>query len=343
MSNRVLLIGPNFHDFNRYIAAAYEELGWSVTLEPYDTPVTPYTLWNQLRYKLTSRKEEMREHGRQLFSEQVRQVFDAVRPELVFLVNGEMLLAETVAYMRQSSKVALWLFDSIMRLPYCWNLLPCCDQIFCYEAEDIPMIQERLSITASFLPQAVDPSAYHPLEGERQTWDLVFAADLWKSEKRQRLIQRVVASFPERKIRVWGCYKPWYKGLWRCLSRERRDVYTNRNASTAQLNLDYNRSTVVLNIHHEQQQNGANPKVYEIAASGSYQVCDANPYIESLFSHGEVGLYHDEEEMLSMIRWALDPAHAEERETKAEAARKLIFESHTFVHRMQTVLQQLGL
>jgi spore maturation protein CgeB len=38
-----------------------------------------------------------------------------------------------------------------------------------------------------------------------------------------------------------------------------------------------------LNIHHEQSQNGANPKVFEICGSGSYQICDANPYIESFF------------------------------------------------------------
>ena len=164
--------------------------------------------------------------------------------------------------------------------------------------------------------------------------DIVFAGDLWQSKKRRQLIQAVVSHYNDRTIRVWGIYKPWYKGFWQWITRERRDVYTNRNASAEQLNLDYNRAKVVLNIHHEQQKDGANPKVFEICASGAYQLCDANPYIESLFPNGEVGLYHNEQELFALIDYAL----THDMSAQAQAAREQIISHHTFKQRIETVL-----
>ena len=281
--NKVLLIGPNFHDFNEYVADAFRQQGWGVTTMAYDSPIHPYSLYNKIRYKLAPNKSRLREISRESFSSQVKDVFDKEAPQMVFMLNGEMLTPDVILHLRQSSKVVVWLFDSITRLPYCWKILPFCHKVFCYEFDDISLIRKELSIEASFLPQAVNPKAYYSIPNQTKEWDIVFAADLWKSEKRKKLIQAVVRSFSDKKNRVWGIYKPWYKNLWESLTRERRDIYTNCNASTKQLNLDYNKAKVVLNIHNEQQTNGANPKVYEIAATGAFQICDANPYIESLF------------------------------------------------------------
>lgn len=337
MSN-LLLIGPHFHDFNKYLADAFCQLGWEVSTVAYDTPIHPYSRFNRIRYKLARRKSLLQEKSRMSFSEHAKAVFDKKSPQLVFLLNGEMLTPETVRYFAENSRVLLWLFDSITRLPHCWRIAPLCHKVFCYEKDDVGLIKAKLGVAAEFLPQAVDPSAYCKMTQVEKEWDIVFAADMWKSARRKLLIQSVVSRFPDAKIRVWGIYKPWYKGLREWLLRERRDVYTNRNASTAQLNLDYNKARVVLNIHNEQQTNGANPKVYEIAASGSYQVCDANPYIESLFPNGEIGLYHNEQELAKQIEWALNPANEREREARAERAREIVLSVHTFVDRMRQVL-----
>ena len=337
MNNTVLLIGPNFHDFNLYLASAFKQLGWDVVMQAYDTPMNPYSKYNMVRYKLSHQKNKLKETSRRLFSAQVREIFQQTTPQLVFVLNGEMLTPETVQLMNQNSCVLLWLFDSITRIPYCWELLPHCNGVFCYEQDDIRIIKEQTNLDAEFLPQAVDSSAYFKIENAEKHWDLVFAADLWKSAKRKHLIQTVVSHFANRKIRVWGIYKPWYKGLWESITRERRDIYTNRNTSSKQLNIDYNQAKIVLNIHNEQQNNGANPKVYEIAATGSYQICDANPYIEKLFPNGEIGLYHNEKELIEQINWALDPANEPEREARAKRAQEIVLSSHRFVDRIRQV------
>ena len=74
----------------------------------------------------------------------------------------------------------------------------------------------------------------------------------------------------------------------------------------------------------------------------TYQICDANPYIESLFPNGEVGLYHNEEELFSLISWALDENNKQERERHAEAAYQIISEKHTFLSRVREMLEKVG-
>ena len=109
------------------------------------------------------------------------------------------------------------------------------------------------------------------------------------------------------------------------------------------MNLDYNKARLVLNIHHEQQRDGANPKVYEIAASGAYQVCDENPYLKTLFPNNEIGFYNNENEMIDQIRWALAPENATEIARRAALAHQRIMQSHTYTHRMKEMLQMAGL
>ena len=330
----VLIIAPNFHYFAESIADAFEQAGYSVYCEKYDTPIHPYTRWNRLRYKIGN-KAALREQSRLNYKAHILQVFHDRQPDLVFIVNGDILLPEVVQTMQQISRVAIWLFDSVRRMPTALSNLRFADKVFCYEQTDIDYLKSGHHIEALFLPQAADTALYHPLSVAKDL-DIVFAGDLWQSKKRRQLIQAVVSHYNDRTIRVWGIYKPWYKGLWQWLTRERRDVYTNRNASAEQLNLDYNRAKVVLNIHHEQQKDGANPKVFEICASGAYQLCDANPYIATLFPDGEVGLYHNEQELFALIDYAL----THDMSAQAQAAHEQVISHHTFTQRIDAVCEQ---
>jgi len=176
------------------------------------------------------------------------------------------------------------------------------------------------------------------LDGVEKDIDILFVGDLYHSPRRKQYISEVIAAFPEKKIKVAGIYKPWYKDPLKALLRERRDVYLNRNLPPQKVNALYNRARVVLNIHNEQQSDGANPKVFEICAAGAYQICDANPYIKTLFPSGEIGVYSDVEQLKSLIADAL----AGDKTAEASAACSLVRERHTFRCRLQTVLSDLS-
>lgn len=300
---RVLIIGPDFHYFNESIAKAFRKLGWETKVEAYDTPVHPYSAWNKCRYKLSSNKLALKNESRLRYDSYIRECFDGYQPDLVFIMNGDNLATSTITYFHKRAKVAFWLFDSITRMMHTIDNLREADAVYCYEQTDIPLLAEK-QIKASFLPQAVDTTLYYPIPGIEKKYDIVFAGEIWNSKKRQQLLQTVVSHFIDKKIRVVGRYKIPTKDFFGWLFRRHRDIYTNKNASAEELNLLYNQARVVLNIHGEQQQDGANPKVYEILAAGAHEVCDANPYIEAHFSR-VMDLYHSEEEMIAIIETAL--------------------------------------
>lgn len=354
---KVLIIGPNFHYFNQSVERAFRALGFDTRILSYDNPVHPYTFANKIRYKFSKDKLALKRQSRALFHLEAEYTFLDYEPDLVFVMNGDMLLADTLRHWRgqleddpqpveKPARVALWFFDSMTHIPLCEENISAVDAVFCYEQTDIPLIREQYDVEAYFLPQAVDPAIYHPLDGSYKRYDIVFAGDLVHSTKRREVMQAVVAHYPDLRIKVWGEYKPWYKNPWAWFTRERRDVYRNHNASGKQLNQDYNASRIVLNIHHEQQQDGANPKVYEIAATGTYQICDANPYIDQLFSKGEAGLYHidntvGEEHRYDELFSCIDEALLHDKTKQAQSAQSLILGAHTFEARMAQVLSYL--
>ena len=367
---KVLIIGPRFHYFNQSIERAFRALGYETRVLAYDNPVHPYDAVNKVRYKLTADKLRMKRESRALFHLEAELAFEEYQPDVVFVMNGDMLLPDTLLHWRgqmeddpqpveHSAKVALWFFDSFTHIPLCEDNIPAVDAVFCYEQTDLPLIREKYGVEAHFLPQAVDTELYHPLnDNARQEeipnsslltphyhYDLVFAGDIFHSQKRREVIQAVVTHYPQLRMRVWGEYKPWYKNPWQWLKRERKDVYMNRNASAEELNRDYNLSRIVLNVHIEQQKDGANPKVYEIAASGAYQICDANPYVRQLFLNGEVGFYtldaspeHRYDSLFACIDYAL----AHEMSEQARAAYQVVTQNHTFEQRIKLVMEVLG-
>lgn len=333
---KALIIGPDFFNFNAAASGAFASAGYDVSVAEYGTPVDPYDRCNKWRYKLAPCKEAWRERNRWERQGHFIGIFDSYRPEIVFILNGEVLLPETLDYFRSRARVALWCFDSVKHIPAVQGHIDHVDLFYCYDRGDIEFYAAQ-GKRALFLPQAADEAIYHPLQGVHKDIDILFVGDLYHSPRRQRYIRGVVEAFPGRKIKVAGIYKPWYKNPLKALLRERRDIYTNRNVAPEDVNKLYNRARVVLNIHNEQQSDGANPKVFEICASGAYQICDANPYIRSLFPGGEVGLYDTPEQLQGLIAQALQG----DMSSRAGAACRFVLDNHTFSCRIGQVIGDL--
>ena len=333
---KILIIGPRYYNYLDAAAAAFGKLGHEVVVEPYDNPIHPYTPMMKVRYKLSRHKERLQERSRTLFNAFILKRFGETGPGLVFILNGEILYEETLDKFRESAKVGIWFFDNREKLPLATGHIDHADALFCFENDDVQWYA-RQGKKAYFLPQACDCGIYRPLGLEKDI-DIVFVGTLYTSRKRRRTTEALCRRFPELKIEVYGLYRPWYKGLLKCLTRPRKDVFLNRNVNAAQANELYNRARIALNIHQEFQKDGANPRVFEICGSGAYQICDRNPYVESLFPDGEIGLYSTEEELFSLVEKALRENTAE----RAEAARNMVLSRHSYEVRMKTVLEKLG-
>ena len=98
---KVLIIGPRFYYFNESIERAFSALGFDTRILTFDNPVHPYNLINKIRYKLTKDKLGMKRESRQQWQPEADRAFSQYAPDIVFVMNGNMLLPETLKRWRQ--------------------------------------------------------------------------------------------------------------------------------------------------------------------------------------------------------------------------------------------------
>ena len=147
----------------------------------------------------------------------------------------------------------------------------------------------------------------------------------------------IVERYPNLRLLFYGHYKPYYKNPIKWFFREKRNILKNVNIPPEKVNELYGRCKIALNIHHNQTLNGANQRVFESSGAGAYQICDANPYIASVFPNGEIGLYKNEAELMACIEDALQNDKSE----NAKKAQEIILSNHTFLHRVKEMLAVL--
>lgn len=329
---KVMIIGPSYYNYTDSCKAAFERAGYETVVENFDTPVHPYTSLMRILYKLSVNKKAFRQKNTIRYNRYIKVQFNESNPNIVFILNGDFLLPETLDYFRKSAKTALWMFDNIEKIPQAEDHFNHVDALFCFDQKETALFG-KCGKNVYFLPQACDTDKYFPIQCKKDL-DIVFIGDMVYSEKRRRIANAVIERFPQCRIEMYGPYQPWYKGLITWILRPHKNIFKNRNTNSEESNEIYNRAKIALNIHKEYQKDGANPRVFEICGSGTYQICDANPYIESLFPNGEIGLYHNDEELFALIEEALDKNMSEQ----AEAAHTTVENKHSFDNRIGTVL-----
>lgn len=333
MEKKVLVIGPNYFNYLKASAESFKKHGYAVTIDAYDTPIHPYTAVMKLRYKICRNKKLLKAKRISCYNRHIVELFNRIKPDIVFIMNGEILTGCTLDHMRRDAKVVVWLYDNLEKLTGSAYHLDHVDLLCSFEQDDVEYLS-KMGNNVRFLPQACDTSTYYPIQKEKNI-DISFVGHIFYSPKRRATIDAVIERFPDKKIVVYGLYMPWYKGFWKWLTRKNRKVYKNRMIPADKVNELYNKSKVVLNIHQESQKQGANPRTFEIIGSGAYQICDSNPYIEELFTDGEIGVYHNYEELFNLIEEGLNT----DKSVTIAKARKYVLENHSFDRRIEKVLE----
>lgn len=333
--SRVLIISSPYFGYQNSVGRAFQELGYEVHIETYDEPIHPFKGLLRWRHKFAVNKERLRAKSRALYDIHIKQVFDTFRPDIVFIYNGNILLDERLDYFRKTSKVICWMYDSVQRrgMERSRDHIDHADAVFCFEESDVEYYSAQ-GKKSYFLPQAADSSVYFPMNRSEKDIDIMFVGAIYTSQKRIDMLKYLISKFPDKKIVIYGEYKPYFKNPVKWLFRERRDIYKNHNIPPEKVNKLYNRTKVALNIHNAQTFNGANPRVFEACAAGAYQVCDTNPFIESLFQNEEIGLYHSKEEMVEKIQYALE----HDMSSQSKAGYEIITAEHTFLARVKYML-----
>lgn len=99
----------------------------------------------------------------------------------------------------------------------------------------------------------------------------------------------------------------------------------------------YNSATINLNITNAQLVTAVNQRVFDVPACNAFLLSDFRSDLSHLFTTGEeVVVFHDMEDMKQKAAYYLD--HEEERKEIAARAYQRVIRDHTYIHRVQSII-----
>jgi spore maturation protein CgeB len=182
----------------------------------------------------------------------------------------------------------------------------------------------------TYIPHAFDPAVHQPTPADpEEACDVLLIATGWQS--RIDLLEQI----------DWTGIRLILRGTWSRLRPDSplRPFYRQgpvMNADTPRL---YASAAICLNLHRgDPDAVSLNPRAYELAACGAFQVSDARQELRALLG-GSVPTFRTAQELSGLVRHYL--ANPEERRALADVARQQI-KRETFDRRVESLLAKVG-
>ncbi len=245
------------------------------------------------------------------------------RPDAVLVFKGASLEPEAIDRLRQGSRARWlnWFPDSPHLLDVSLRIGRAYDVVFVFDSS---MVARHVALgrNARYLAEGCEPSFHRPLPDPR--WPRSPIAFVGSREPGRAAALELVADLG---LRVWG--PDWPAG----------PLYGDDFIRA------FSNADLALNVHQffgEPAERGwygtgANRRVFELAAIGTAQLCDAKADIARNFADGrEIVLFRSPDELRVRARELLaDPAR---RAALAAAARQRALAEHTWGHRLTEML-----
>lgn len=354
---KVLVSGSSFHGYRDTIARAFNEFGCEVKISNWPNlagkTFSRFKLLQAEKINIFTEKylnKEELEHN--LFEELIvaynrellKEVF-SMKPDLLLVINGNILLPDTLKKIRSNSDtiLILWCYDSPLRFINVLNGGKFYHIFYTYEPSDIPNLL-KYDIQANLLLMAYDSTSYFMLKDRKITYDLSFVGSLGDYPDRKNILEMIISNYNTLKLDVWGAAWTWYNPFLIYEYKVKRRILGkhlhNYNLPPNEINKIYNSSCICLNMHHRQSKEGMNPRTFEILGAGGFQLVDYKSKMDDVFDIGnEIICYYNESDLLNKIRYYLE--NEDERKRIAKKGYDLVKKKHTYKHRVETILNDM--
>lgn len=322
----------------RYCGNALRELGHVV--EYFEAPdfFGAFSALKTLRVG-TDRLDYLENSFLQVVSQAILAKVETFCPDLVLAMAQAPLSRQALKRLRRDKvPTAMWFVEDREVFPYWKAFAPYYDLFAVIQKGDFADQLAALGQRDSFyLPLAADPAVHRPLE-------------LSAVERRKcgSEISFVGAGYPNRRLafrqlaghdlRIWGNDWDGETTLAPYLQRDGARIETEEVVRI------FNATTINVNLHSSVRPgvlvgdgDFVNPRTFELAACGAFQMVDRRGLLPELFAEGELALFSDMPELLQGIAYYL--AHPEARSEFAARGRARVLAEHTYAHRMQTLLR----
>lgn len=265
-------------------------------------------------------------------------------PDLVLaMAQAPMSLGALEHLRRKKFLTAMWFVENYRHLTYWQQLAAGYDYWFVIQKDECQSALKRAGAPhVNYLPMAADPVIHRPLiltadEQREFGADVSFVGAGYPN--RRALLPQWLS--PEWTFKLWGNEWEGATALASVLQRRGARIDTETCLSV------FNATSINLNLHSsagdglDPLADFVNPRTFELAACGAFQLTDHRALLGDLFAKEEMVQFGHADDVPFLIRtWLRDPAG---RQRVAEAARQRVLAEHTYVHRMRDLLAELGL
>ncbi len=323
----------------QYCSRALQALGHDV--ESFES-----SEWYAL-YRFMQRLTDQEAHVQQLQGMVSNALAEAVvaralkwEPDLIFALAQAPLHESALARLRKFGvPTAFWFVEDFRVMSYWQRVGPLYDHFFGIQSgEFLQQLKELGCRGVHYLPMACDPSIHQALSlmpQERQAYgsDVSFVGAGYYNRR------NVFQGLLDFDLKIWGSDWQGCPALNSVLQRDGARISTEESVKI------FNASTINLNLHSSPYHEGlnphgdyVNPRTFELAACGAFQLVDHRALLPDLFRVGEeLVCFSTLAEARQLISYYL--THADERHAIAARTRARALRDHTYEQRTQEMLE----
>ena len=341
---RVLLVLPMYGGslpIGRYCAEALARLGHSVEVFAAPAFHGAFTALKDLRVT-ADRLAFLENSFLQVVSQAVLAKAETFEPDLVLSLAQAPLSQQALRRLRRDGvATAMWFVEDHRLFTYWRAFAPLYDYFAVIQI--VPFFERLHEIGCDkvlYLPLAAAPQFHRPL-------------DLTPVERRQfgSDVSFLGAGYPNRRraflqllhfdLKIWGTE---WEGEPALADRVQRAGARIAPEEAVKI---FNATAVNLNLHSSIRADElvpkgdfVNPRTFELAACGAFQLVDQRELMDELFSPGELETFVNLDELKEKIGYYL--AHPDARAAMAAQARERVLKDHTYERRMDTLLAYIA-
>ena len=236
---------------------------------------------------------------------------------------------------------ALWFVEDYLRFGYWREMARFYDFVFTIQqGECLNAIKQAGAGEVHYVPCACDPEVHRPVTlstEEKRYWGspVSFVGSGYYNR------QQSFASFAKLPFKIWGTEWPG------CRPFDAMVQEGGRRISPEEYVKIFSASEININLHSSGERDGVdpfgdfvNPRTFELAACGGFQLVDKRLHLPELFEQGkEVVVFNSIRELREQIEHYLK--HPEERIPIVKNARERVLRDHTYEARVITMLQKI--
>lgn len=344
---RILVVLPCYGGslpMGEYCVTALQDLGHLVDVFNAPSFYGAFSALKELRIHM-SRLESLESSLLEVLSQAIYAKVETFEPDLVLALAQAPITRQLLKRLRRDGVLtAMWFVEDFRIFTYWRVFAPLYD--FFFTLQKSPFLDELKAAgmpNGVYLPAAALPSFHQPVELSRQEQKLFGSA-----------VSFVGAGYPNRRMafrhflnqnfKIWGSDWKNAPELASCLQQ---DGVRISPVDTVKI---FNASEINLNLHSSvramppvQPGDFVNPRTFEIAACGAFQLVDRRSLLSEYFSlsgeNQELETFVDMAEFEEKTAYFLD--HPEERQLLAQRAREKVLARHTYHHRMTQLLETI--